>query len=59
MARWLKTGITADVAAEADRQVREVVETIIDDVRGRGDAAVREWSEKFDHWSPEDFLPPR
>jgi sulfopropanediol 3-dehydrogenase len=36
-------------------QVRETVERIIADVRERGDAAVREYSEKFDGWSPESF----
>ncbi len=35
--------------------VREIVATVIADVRERGDAAVREYSEKFDNWSPESF----
>jgi sulfopropanediol 3-dehydrogenase len=55
VARYLKTGITEDAAAEADRQVRETVETIIADVKARGDAAVRDWSAKFDGWSPASF----
>lgn len=55
MARFLKTGITEDAAAEADAQVRSTVETIIQDIKRRGDAAVREWSAKFDNWSPEDY----
>jgi sulfopropanediol 3-dehydrogenase len=37
------------------RQVRETVEGIIAGVRERGDAAVREYSEKLDSWSPESF----
>lgn len=37
------------------RGVRATVEGVIADVRERGDAAVREYSEKFDHWSPESF----
>jgi sulfopropanediol 3-dehydrogenase len=37
------------------RQVRETVERILADVRERGDAAVREYSERFDSWSPESF----
>ncbi len=37
------------------RGVRETVEGVIADVRERGDAAVREYSEKFDQWSPETF----
>jgi sulfopropanediol 3-dehydrogenase len=55
MARYLKTGITEDAAAEADAQVRATVEEIIADVKKRGDAAVRDWSMKFDNWGPEDF----
>ena len=55
MARFLKTGITEDAAAEADAQVRSTVEAIIMDIKCRGDAAVREWSAKFDNWSPDDF----
>ncbi len=55
MARYLKTGITESAAAAADAQVRSTVEQIIADVSSRGDAAVRDWSEKFDRWSPADF----
>jgi len=36
--------------------VRSTVEEIIADVRRRGDAAVREYSEKFDHYGPDTFL---
>ncbi len=35
--------------------VRETVTQVIADVRARGDVAVREYSEKFDKWSPEHF----
>lgn len=52
---FLKTGIDADAADEADSKVRGTVEGILDDVRKRGDAAVRELSENFDKWSPESF----
>jgi len=52
---FLKTGIDADAADEADAKVRETVEGILDDVRQRGDGAVRELSERFDKWSPESF----
>ncbi len=55
MARYLKTGITEDAAAEADAKVRAIVEEIIADVKARGDAAVRDWSIKFDNWGPADF----
>ena len=36
--------------------VADTVRGIIDDVRQRGDAAVRENSERFDRWSPDSFL---
>jgi sulfopropanediol 3-dehydrogenase len=46
----------AGTASQAGRDdVAATVRTIIDDVRRRGDAAVREYSERFDHWSPESF----
>ena len=55
MAHYLKTGITEDAAAEADVQVRATVETIIADIKSRGDDAMRDWSAKFDGWSPAEF----
>ena len=36
-------------------EVRQVVEEVIADVRERGDAAVREYSQRFDKWAPEQF----
>lgn len=35
--------------------VEATVRGILEDVRVRGDAAVREYSEKFDKWSPQSF----
>jgi sulfopropanediol 3-dehydrogenase len=55
LARFIKTGITEDAAAEADAQVRSTVESIISDIKKRGNAGVRDWSEKFDKWSPNEF----
>jgi sulfopropanediol 3-dehydrogenase len=37
------------------QSVRRTVTDVIADVRDRGDAAVREYSEKFDGWSPDNF----
>lgn len=37
-------------------EVRASVEGVIADIRERGDAAVREYSEKFDNYAPESFL---
>lgn len=55
MPRFLKTGEKTSERAEADAKVRETVERILEDVAKRGDAAVRELSERFDKWSPESF----
>jgi sulfopropanediol 3-dehydrogenase len=55
MARWLKEGISQAAADEADARVRATVTGILDDVKARGDDAVRQLSEKFDHWSPPSF----
>jgi sulfopropanediol 3-dehydrogenase len=55
MARWLKEGISETAADEADAGVRATVADIIDEVKRRGDAAVRDLSERFDHWSPASF----
>ena len=52
MAIHLKRRIAQDVTDEIDRKVRHTVEEILADVTQRGDAAVREYSEKFDKWTP-------
>ncbi|MEM7268635.1 MAG: histidinol dehydrogenase [Pseudomonadota bacterium] len=51
----LKRGLSAEARAEDDAKVRSVVEATLADIEARGDAAVRELSEKFDGWSPEAF----
>jgi sulfopropanediol 3-dehydrogenase len=56
MARYLKRGKDAAAREAVDRKVRETVDAILTDVQARGDAAVRELSEKFDEWSPRDFF---
>jgi len=55
MARYLKRGLTQSAVDEADAKVRSSVESILNDIRARGDVAVRELSEKFDSWSPASF----
>ena len=40
---------------EDDAKVRAVVETTLADIEARGDAAVRELSAKFDHYTPARF----
>ena len=55
MAQYLKTSISDSAKADADAQVRSTVEAILADIEARGDAAVAEYSVKFDNWSPEQF----
>jgi sulfopropanediol 3-dehydrogenase len=55
MARWLKTSISAADKADADTKVRGIVEGLLADIATRGDAAVREYSVKFDGWDRADY----
>jgi sulfopropanediol 3-dehydrogenase len=55
MIRMLKQGATEAEKTAADRTVRQTVETILEDIATRGDAAVRELSAKFDRWKPASF----
>jgi sulfopropanediol 3-dehydrogenase len=55
MIRHIKTGQSAEAKAENSAQVRKTVEAILADIAARGEAAVREYSEKFDKWSPASF----
>jgi sulfopropanediol 3-dehydrogenase len=55
MIRHLKSGQSAEAKAENSAQVRSTVEAILSDIAARGEAAVREYSEKFDNWSPPSF----
>ncbi len=56
MAKWLKEGKSEKEIVEADAEVKKTVEKILQDVTSRGDQAVRELSEKFDNYSPDNFI---
>jgi sulfopropanediol 3-dehydrogenase len=56
MSQVLKSPVDKELGILDQTKVRETVTGIIADIRTRGDAAVREYSEKFDKWSPESFL---
>ena len=51
----IKAGKPAAAKADLNAQVRATVEGILADIESRGDAAVREYSARFDKWSPESF----
>ena len=55
MAQFLKKRISQDVTDAIDLKVRQTVESILADVKKRGDDAVRELSQQFDKWSPASF----
>src|SRR5712675_2785550 len=55
MIRRIKTGLSAETRAETSVQVRNTGEGILGDIAARGGAAVREFSQKFDKWSPRQF----
>ena len=52
---YLKRGKPASERAEDDAKTRAVVEATLADIEKRGDAAVRELSEKFDGYSPTSY----
>jgi histidinol dehydrogenase len=55
MSRHIKRAALAGQQEAADAKIRSIVESIIANVAKRGDAAVREMSERFDKWSPPSF----
>lgn len=52
---YLKSGKPEAERAEDDAKVRGVVEATLADIADRGDAAVRDLSQKFDNYSPANF----
>lgn len=52
---YRKQAVSGEARAGEDAQVSQTVAGIIQDVRERGDEAVREYSERFDAWAPESF----
>jgi len=55
MARWLKTSMAQSDKDDADLKVRTTVETLLADIKARGDVAVREMSIRFDGWDRSDY----
>src|SRR5947207_15806310 len=55
MAHYLKRRIAREITDDLDRKVRQTVEGILEDVKQRGEQAVRELSQKYDKWSPASF----
>jgi sulfopropanediol 3-dehydrogenase len=55
MIHRIKSGLSAAAMAENSLHVRNTVEEILGDIAARGGAAVRDFSRKFDQWSPAQF----
>jgi len=55
MAKYLKRGRSHDEREQDNAKIRQAVEKLLDEIQRRGDAAVREFSEKFDNWNPSSF----
>ncbi len=52
---YLKRGKPETDRVEEDAKTRAVVEATLEEIESRGDAAVRDLSEKFDNYSPDSF----
>jgi len=55
MGEVFKAARASDGTATSDPVVVDTVRKVIADIRDRGDVAVREYSQRFDNWSPESF----
>ena len=55
MAKFLKQGVSVEEVQTQDAKVRGIVEDILQQIETHGDEAVREYSQKFDRWSPDSF----
>jgi sulfopropanediol 3-dehydrogenase len=55
MIRQIKSGQAAAIKAENSLVVRQTVESILGEIAAGGERAVRQYSEKFDRWSPPSF----
>ena len=53
--RYLKESKAQSERREDDAKVKAIVEDTLGDIEARGDAAIRELSEKFDKYSPASF----
>ena len=55
MARHLKTGRTPEQSSADAKKARDIVAGILEEIQSRGEAALREISERFDKWNPPAF----
>jgi sulfopropanediol 3-dehydrogenase len=55
MALHLKSAPSKSFADTSQRDVADAVTAVISDIRAEGDAAVRRYAERFDHWSRDSY----
>lgn len=55
MVRRLKSIEDTSVKNAASIDVSKIVSGVINDIKTKGDAAVRQYSQQFDQWSPPSF----
>ena len=55
MIKYIKKRSETNNASEDKSSIEETVRSILSDIRERGDAALKHYSEHFDNWSPENF----
>ena len=56
MGMFLKKAKPVEARKADDLKTRDNVETILSDIEDRGEAAIRDYSQKFDNWNPENFV---
>ena len=56
MGVFLKKAKPVEARKADDLKTRDSVETILSDIEDRGEAAIRDYSQKFDNWNPENFV---
>ena len=56
MGVFLKKAKPVEARKADDLKTRDSVETILSDIENRGEAAIRDYSQKFDNWNPENFV---
>jgi sulfopropanediol 3-dehydrogenase len=56
VARYLKKPNTLKSESNSSHNISETVMNILSDIKNNGDKAVRQYSEKFDDFSPQSFL---
>ena len=56
MGMFLKKAKPVEARKADDLKTRDSVETILSDIEDRGEAAIRDYSQKFDNWNPENFV---